>query len=679
MAKTLSLIGLFAIGQVAALQLLDARPYGVFQHYLPWQEILDRPRIALLVLVAQTGICLWIAGYGRLATLVRRVASIFGPWRLMAGAGALAFMLAVPTESVARFGGEVLLAAWIALSAALNLYLIVCLFPRKTLSNWRDHSAKNISLTDESDQRPWDRRLPWLAALWVGGVSAFVAWFVLDGLPHIDDSVVYLFQAKYFSVGQIALSPPPDLDSFAVTHLLVDGHHWYGKFFPGWPTLLAVGVLIGVPWLVNPLVGALTLPLAHTLVRRLYGRGTANVTTLLLATSPWLLFMSSSFMAHGAALVWALIALLAIDLQRGRRAGIWSVIAGLSFGALFLTRPFEAAIVGSVGALWALGVGGRRLSFGSLASVAVVAAAVAALMLPYQAMLTGHATVLPHSLWAEAFWGPGVDVFGFGPNVGIPLWRNIDPLPGHGLADVFLIANKNLNLTSFELFGWATGSLILTVVACLLGPWKRADVLFFGLLAAVVGGHAFYWTPGGPDFGARYWYQLLVPLTVMTVRGAQNLAERLGSTDKDLVIAGPRMAAAIVVASLVALVTVVPWRSVGKYRGYRGIRGDVRTLAEEHGLDGALVFVHSPRRSDYQSAFSLNPPTLDHSGTVYARDAGREHRELVVRHFPDRPIWLLTRSVDGGRPASLVGPLPPGTTPEIEPYEYEKPLQADVR
>ena len=94
--------------------------------------------------------------------------------------------------------------------------------PAELLSNLRTRAAKQISLTGESEQRPWDRRLPWLAALWVGGVSAFLAWFVFDGLPHIDDSVAYLFQAKYFSylfryrldlkfLGTLPLGKPTDL------------------------------------------------------------------------------------------------------------------------------------------------------------------------------------------------------------------------------------------------------------------------------------------------------------------------------------------------------------------------------------------------------------------------------------------------------------------------------------
>jgi hypothetical protein len=42
-----------------------------------------------------------------------------------------------------------------------------------------------------------------------------------------------------------------------------------GKFYawapPGWPLLLLPGILLGVPWLVNPVLGALTLPVVYRL------------------------------------------------------------------------------------------------------------------------------------------------------------------------------------------------------------------------------------------------------------------------------------------------------------------------------------------------------------------------------------------------------------------------------
>lgn len=687
MRRALGLALLLVAGHLSALRLIEVRPYAVFQHYMHWTDIGSGESwsvtLALAVLALQWLVCLAL-GWRRLLAMASTLARWLGGWRLVLGLGVLAFALAVPSESVRRFGAETVLAGWIAAGALLNLVLLGAELPAGLLRRAGAWITTRVTLTTgASEPRAWDRALPWVGAAWVTALSAAIAWFVFEGVPHIDDSIVYLFQAKYYAQGLLTVPAPVDYPSFAVTHLINDGERMYGKFFPGWPALLALGVIAGVPWLVNPLLGGAALVLAHHLVRRVYDRGTANATTLLLAVSPWLLFNSSEMMSHAASLAWMLLAFLAIDLQRGRRVGIWSLVAGVSLGAIFLTRPFDAVLIGPVAALWAWGVAGRRLSYGSLAAIALVAAGAAAVMLPYNAALTGSMTSAPHRLWAESFWGPGVDVMGFGANVGIPLWRNVDPLPGHGLADVVLNANKNFFLVNFELFGWACGSLVLATFACLAatrsGRWAQGDTLMCGILLAVIGGHSIYWTSGGPDFGARYWYLIILPLVVLTVRGAQLLAAGPGVGVRLPSDLGARVTAVIVVASVTAFLCVTPWRCVTKYYRYRDVAADPRSLAAERQMGRALVFVRSPSRADYQSAFNFNSPGFSGPGPVYVLDAGPQNRARIAQQYADRPVWILG---PGSKPGSglvvLAGPLPPGSTPAGGAYEYERSFAASI-
>ena len=667
----------YVAGQIAALRLIDVAPYAVFQHYLKWSELRNAP-IAFAVLIIQTVICLVVASRHRLPLL--ETGRHLGFLRLAIVCGVIGFALVVPAESATRAAGELLLAAWIALVAVLNIVLTVRAIPERVLDSARNWIAARLTLGAEADEpRRWDRRLPWIAAGWVAVCCAVLSWFVFDGVPHNDDSVSYLFQAKMLARGQLQGPAPPDAESFGVNHMIFNGPNWYTKFFPGWPALLAVGVIARVPWLVNPLLGAAAIVLTHALVLRLFGRATANATVILLAVSPWLLATSSEMMSHAATVFWALLALLAIDYQRGRRVGVWAIVAGVSLGALYLTRPFDAALLGTAAALWGWGVGGKRLSLGSLAAIAIVSLGIAGTLYFYNTALTGIADVPPFKQWNDGLFGPGVDRFGFGPNVGVPLWRNMDPLPGHGLADVVLNANKNFFLMSFELFGWATGSLILALLACVLGPWRRADTIMFGVPLIVIIGTAFYWAPGGPDLGARYWYLMIVPVVVLTVRGAQMLAHRLknsGTPNR----AGARIAAGMFLASATAFLCVMPWRSVTKYHRYREIGNDVRVLARQHNWDHVLVFVRSTERADYQAAFNFNDPRFGSEGPVYALDAGPEHRAAVVQRFADRPIWIIGRRSDGREGLVVTaGPLPAGVNPPGDPYPYERSLYYVVR
>src|SRR5262249_11391732 len=133
-------------------------------------------------------------------------------------------------------------------------------------------------------------------------------------------------------------------------------------------------------------------------------------------------------------------------------------------------------------------------------------------------------------LWTDRAWGPGVDRLGFGRDIGIRAWPNIDPLPGHGLPDVILNLNKNLFQTNVDLFGWGCGSLLLVLGFALSGRLRTADRFVLALAAAFPVGYSAYWFSGGPDHGARYWFAMLVPLVWLTARGWHAILRGLAPT-----------------------------------------------------------------------------------------------------------------------------------------------------
>jgi len=258
----------------------------------------------------------------------------------------------------------------------------------------------------------------------------------------------------------------------------------------------------------------------------------------------------------------------------------------------------------------------------------------------------------PFTKWGDVTWGVGKDRIGFGPDVGHAAWPQIDPLPGHGLPDVVLNANKNVFMTNVELFGWGCGSLLLILAAFVSGGWDRRDILPIGLVAASTLGYSIYWFSGGPDLGPRYWYPAIVPLVALTARATTILTGRLS-----------RVATFVVLASLLGFLTVMPWR-FGKYHEYRGVSGAVRRLADANQFGHALVFIRSADREDYQSAFSLNPSTLSGSGTIYLWDRNPGARGAIVAAFPGRTIWVVERgTTPGDTLAVTAGPLAPGTLP----------------
>jgi hypothetical protein len=650
------------LGQSAALLLVDVVPYAVYEHFFEWPRLVaEVPRqLALLVLAAQTLLCLTY-GLPHLPQVVRIARAALPGWRLILLGLGLAAGAAIPTRNPARLVSDLILAAWVGSLTFTALALAVASMPAVGMRSLRGWVEARLTVPGVAgDARPWDRALPWFLAAFVTAVSTIVCVLVFEGVPHVDDSVAYLFQAKYLAQGRLFLPAPPDANSFEVAHVLVDGGRWFGKYPPGWPLALAVGVWFRTPWLVNPVLAGAAVLLAHSLVRRLSDRGTANAAVALLSMSPWFLYMSGEFMSHPLALVLGLLALLGVERQRDGESVSLGAVSGAALGLLLLTRPLEAALLAPVLAVRVLGCGGPRLRLRALAALVGAAGLVTAVSFGYNARLTGRPTYAPHTLWSDRTWGPGVDVIGFGRNVGIPTWENMDPLPGHGPVDVVLNLNKNLFVANVDLFGWPFGSLVFVLIAILAARWQPGDRILLAVTAATVAGHSLYWFPGGPDFGPRYWYQAIVPLVVLSVRGAQHVAGRL-ATPESTDGAPSRIAAFVILASLTAFSTVMPWRALTKYHRYRDIDREVARLAEREAFGRGLVFVRSEEPEDYQAAFNFNQPT-DDAATVYAWDRGAAGRAAVVAALPDRRIWVLGRGPDQ-RLRVIAGPLPPGTTP----------------
>jgi hypothetical protein len=562
-----------------------------------------------------------------------------------------------------RSAGELVLAGWVVLVNVLNIAFVAAAVPSDAITQAVGWLKQQFGIDVKENTIPsfFDRLLPWTLAGCVVLISSALNWFAFDRIPHIPDSVAYLFQAKYFAYGHLFLASPPDAAAFAIPHTINDGAKWYSIFPPGWPAVLAIGVRLGAPWLVNPVLGGLTILLVHVLVSRLYTRRMAHTVVGLLAVSPMFLFMSASFMAHPLSVVCSLIAWIGvINARKGGSSG-WAAIAGLALGGLILTRPFEGVLVGTATGLWAVGVGAKRLALPALLLLTLTGVTVGGLLLPYNRALTGQMTYDPITKSFDEKYYPGSNRLGFGRDIGNVGWGNLDPLPGHGPPDVVVNANRNLYMLNFELFGWSFGSLWFAMLLLFCGHLAQIDRLFLAIVLMIMGGHSLYWFNGGPDLGARYWYQMLVPMTILTVRGVQTLQERL-TPPASFAIIGQRLWAFVAVASLVALINVLPWRTLDKYHHYRGMRPDIRNISREYAFGRSLVLIKSKNTNsfpEYSSAVVFNPPSLEQPGTIYARDVGPTHTDFLRRHFADRPLWIVAASSVTGAGMQVVhGPVP---------------------
>jgi hypothetical protein len=100
-------------------------------------------------------------------------------------------------------------------------------------------------------------------------LAAFIIITVLfsqisEHVPHSEDEVAYIFQAKVFAQTRLAAPTPPYADAFWTPFVVDYEGQRFGKYPIGWPLLLSLGFRLGAPWLVNTLLATLTLALiAH--------------------------------------------------------------------------------------------------------------------------------------------------------------------------------------------------------------------------------------------------------------------------------------------------------------------------------------------------------------------------------------------------------------------------------
>lgn len=635
---------LYCLGQGAALSWVDAGPGVRYQHLVPGRDgWIWVAGIAGVVAVLQ-GFLVFARAREACVRAVSWLWATVGPLRVALVGAAFVLTAAALSREPTYYAVELVAAS------ALQLLALGCLIGAANAAS----DAQARSLWEVVRERLGSPRLPWIVAVWVFAVSVVLVWWVYEFHPHVPDEVVYLIHARYFAAGFLELPLPPVPAAFELDLISYQVDRWYVPVPPGWPAALAVGVALGAPWLVNPFLGAASIPLVHRFVKDLYGARTAGAVTVLLGLSPWFMFLNMSLMTHSFTLFAGSIAAAYTGRRINGGGWGWIAVAGAGLGLVALNRPLEGLVAAAGLGLWGLiGSGSkapeattdlRRSSMRRVSDVgtlAIVSAAVVGTTLPYNAHFTGDPLTFPIMQYADEIYGAGSNALGFGPDKGLG-FGGLDPFPGHGVADVLVNSALNFFQINIELAGWGIGSaLVLLLFLAGLRRWQRPDLAMLGVVTLVAGAHALYWFSGGPDFGARYWYLALVPLVVLSARGLGALAER---TDPG------RVALAVIVLSFASLSVFGPWRASDKYREYRGMEPGVRELAQEQGWGpDDVVLVRGDRHPDYASAAILNPVDLRGPGPLYAWDRGPDVRRALRLAYPDRRFSVIDGpSITGG-------------------------------
>jgi 4-amino-4-deoxy-L-arabinose transferase-like glycosyltransferase len=141
--------------------------------------------------------------------------------------------------------------------------------------------------------------------------SLIVSYDVFERLPHLEDEFAYLYQARIFARGEVAIATPQPIRAYWQPFLLDVNDHRFAKYTPGWPLILAAGARLDAPWMVNAWLAMLTVALVYRLGREVFDPTTGAVAALLTASSPAALLLDGSLMSHTASLFFTTLFLYA--------------------------------------------------------------------------------------------------------------------------------------------------------------------------------------------------------------------------------------------------------------------------------------------------------------------------------------------------------------------------------
>jgi hypothetical protein len=457
----------------------------------------------------------------------------------------------------------------------------------------------------------------------IAGLVAFAAalgigFGILSDFPNSSDENSYLTQGRIFASGRLWVPAPPHPEFFRARSMILDTEEgrFFAKAFPGWALLLSFGVRIGAPWIVNPLLSALTLILAGWIGRKLLGEAGEPALMGMILVTPFFLLNAASYFNHPATLFCATFFLAAVVKVEEEGSALWAGAAGTAAAAALSMRPAAAAALFLPFVAWMVTRWARRGRWGRVAALLLPAGIVLAALAAYNRALYGSPFRSGYGAYDPSDIRIGLDA----DHLSVTAWWLLKlilwTVPGSMAGIYFLCKGRSLRAWFQEepILALSAGSLLLLAAGCLLLQNK-----------------------GSNEYGPRYYYDGFIFLALLMAagwkRGVDLLAVRMTRP-------GAVRAAGLVLGCglLLAVFGSVPLL-LAHYRDKVAHNRDLYMAVEQTGLRSALVFLQTGSGRMPPGDLLRNP--LDfRTGIVYARDLGEEANRALSALYPGRPVLV---------------------------------------
>jgi len=410
----------------------------------------------------------------------------------------------------------------------------------------------------------------------------FAAWlFALR--PVAADEFAQLWHARMLAAGHLSLPTDPNPEFFAIDNV-VDIGRWYSQYPIGGPAVLALGVLIGAPWFINPILAAGTTVALYHFARRAFGETEGRAVAALFSVTPMALMMGGSQMNHLPVLFLIAVVLAALveweRTEHDRTAMAFTAVMGLALGAMVTIRPLDAAVASLViGAYQAWVVTRHRTRWRHIAVQAIAGAVAIVPLLIANRGTTGSALRFGYN----ALWGAAHQI-GF----------HVDPTgvahtPGRALEYAAAYVS---DLNTFVAM-WPVPVLVVASATLLaLRRLTRWDILLLALFWAQVVAYALYWHRGR-FLGPRFLFTALPTIVVLMARAPFAAGNRPDATGRRFMLVA--VLGCIVTAWTFPALQFGVWGTSRDIRNSRrAVRADLAGAVRAAGVHQAVVFVREP-------------------------------------------------------------------------------------
>ena len=500
-----------------------------------------------------------------------------------------------------------------------------------------------MKLLDDVARALASRRAPLVAGV-VSGLVVWIVWGALAPIPLIHDEFSYVLQARIFAGGHWTAPAPPIPEFFEQPHVLVSPAV-ASKYPPGHALLLALGALVGAPWIVVILLSAITGGLVYALGRRLFNPWIGLFAWLFWLVAPFnLRFRPSYYSEVTTAALWLMAwwALLEWRATR-RREWLFALAAAIGWGAI--TRPLTMLAFALPVAVIVLRDVVRHRAWRDLALATVIGVAILGVLPLWSARTTGDWRLSPTTLYRRdylPFDKPGLSVDRTPPSRTLPpvvaaLYRDHLYIHEHySLAELPRALAERMVAVAKEVWG---GPWLVLAPFAILGLLAMNGPLAFGLLtsgalfvAYLPYAHWSQWT--------LYYLEIepvLCAITALGVWQAGVLLTRAVSRLRSTAAGSQSHAHGIpALATLLACaLLLVPAAStaaesrrthVSMAKFDESFHATLATLPSTR----SVVFVrYSPRMPQHVSVVT-NEPDLDDAAVWIVHDRGSENQRLLA-------------------------------------------------